>query len=435
MTNVIQGRDVLLLIYNSTDYVPYLCSKDVSISTSSSFVQVTTVGDGKWKKFEEQDREYSVTLSGVATFTPTAQIGDAVNTFDLVTYQINGTQIRFKMIFIDEEHQNLKLIRGYFYIETSNLAASVGQPLMTDFSFKGSGAYTLFDCDVTFETLTAIVTGNSVSVTIGGIDGTVSSWKYSLDGATEATTTSNPFTIGSLSTGAHSVTVTAICPSGLRGESKYVDFFVEIPVPSPPTANAGTDQNITLPTNSVLLSGSGTSPGTIIGYNWSKISGPASYSIVNPNAQNTNVNGLLAGTYVFLLTVTDSNGNTANDNVSVFVIPEPSQSQFQAFWTWTTSDPYSALLVSDGLTYEGSGFFDVGTTVYAAFAGAPTQQFWVMKEPSSEPLKTNWFNTPFNYGTIPDSSLRDAFITGGFRYYVARQQFDMDTTVTTAFSG
>ena len=49
-----------------------------------------------------------------------------------------------------------------------------------------------------------------------------------------------------------------------------------------PTANAGTDQSITLPTSTVSLSGSGTDPdGTISAYSWTKISGPASGTITN----------------------------------------------------------------------------------------------------------------------------------------------------------
>ena len=49
-----------------------------------------------------------------------------------------------------------------------------------------------------------------------------------------------------------------------------------------PTANAGTDQSITLPTSTISLSGSGTDPdGTISAYNWTKISGPSAGTITN----------------------------------------------------------------------------------------------------------------------------------------------------------
>ena len=47
----------------------------------------------------------------------------------------------------------------------------------------------------------------------------------------------------------------------------------------PPNANAGSDQTITLPINSVNLSGTGTdSDGSISSYAWSSVSGPASIS-------------------------------------------------------------------------------------------------------------------------------------------------------------
>ena len=46
-----------------------------------------------------------------------------------------------------------------------------------------------------------------------------------------------------------------------------------------PTANAGTNQAITLPTSTVSLSGSGTDPdGTISSYAWAKVSGPLQQS-------------------------------------------------------------------------------------------------------------------------------------------------------------
>ena len=49
----------------------------------------------------------------------------------------------------------------------------------------------------------------------------------------------------------------------------------------PPVANAGIDQTITLPTNIVLLNGSGTdADGTIVSYAWTKISGPSAGTIL-----------------------------------------------------------------------------------------------------------------------------------------------------------
>ena len=95
----------------------------------------------------------------------------------------------------------------------------------------------------------------------------------------------------------------------------------------PPIANAGADQTITLPTNNVTLEGSGsTDPdGTIISYQWSKISGPSSCTIINTQLVQTKVDHLVQGVYQFELKVTDKGGVTAKDTVQTTVIVPPNQ--------------------------------------------------------------------------------------------------------------
>jgi hypothetical protein len=91
-----------------------------------------------------------------------------------------------------------------------------------------------------------------------------------------------------------------------------------------PIAKAGADQDITLPINSVSLSGSGSSDpdGTITSYTWSKVSGPAGGLITSPLSVITTITGLTEGTYVFRLTVEDDDGGTDEDDVAVTVNPE-----------------------------------------------------------------------------------------------------------------
>ena len=88
----------------------------------------------------------------------------------------------------------------------------------------------------------------------------------------------------------------------------------------PPTANAGSDQTITLPTNNVSLNGSGTdSDGSIASYQWTKISGPNSGAINNANTASTTATNLTAEVYQFELTVTDNKGAIAKDTVQITV--------------------------------------------------------------------------------------------------------------------
>jgi len=92
--------------------------------------------------------------------------------------------------------------------------------------------------------------------------------------------------------------------------------------PEPPLSNAGSDAAITLPTNSIVLNGSGSfAKKGIKTYEWSKISGPANYQIINKNAISPVIKDLQIGTYVFQLQITDKSGVTAEDQVTVVVNP------------------------------------------------------------------------------------------------------------------
>jgi len=69
-----------------------------------------------------------------------------------------------------------------------------------------------------------------------------------------------------------------------------VRVTVNAPANLPPTANAGTDITVTLPTNNATLNGSGIdTDGTIVSYSWVKITGPAGGSISNSSLQNPDV--------------------------------------------------------------------------------------------------------------------------------------------------
>ncbi len=90
---------------------------------------------------------------------------------------------------------------------------------------------------------------------------------------------------------------------------------------TPPLSKAGPDQVITLPTDSVTLDGSASSDpdGTISEWLWTKISGPASFTLNNATTATAVVTNLVAGVYQFELKITDDVGLSAKDTVQVVV--------------------------------------------------------------------------------------------------------------------
>lgn len=97
----------------------------------------------------------------------------------------------------------------------------------------------------------------------------------------------------------------------------------------PPVARAGVDQTIFLPTDATNIDGSGSTDAdsNITSYVWTKISGPSAFNIVNANATQTQVTGIVEGSYLFELRVTDAGGLVSKDTIMVSVVPNMPPSQ------------------------------------------------------------------------------------------------------------
>ena len=141
---------------------------------------------------------------------------------------------------------------------------------------------------------------------------------------------------------------------------------------SAPIVSAGSAQTITLPANYVTLTATASDPdGNVSSYLWTKVSGPDA-SIRVPIAASTQVNYLVAGSYVFNVKVTDNKGATANSTVNVTVNPAGGSS------TPPPAGNYGTLIYSTGYNtssdilnghgQEGSG--GLSTSVYKTGPGS-----------------------------------------------------------------
>jgi hypothetical protein len=164
-------------------------------------------------------------------------------------------------------------------------------------------------------------------------DGTITKWLWQKISGPSSFTIVNPAVpktvVRKLVFGVYRFELTVTDNHGLSAKDTMMVTVDSTAVPkhpplgsSAPVANAGVDQVIVLPANSIILDGSRSidSNNNIASYLWTKISGPSSYFIANTNAIQTAVNNLVEGVYQFELKVTDSTALSGKDTVRVTVM-------------------------------------------------------------------------------------------------------------------
>jgi hypothetical protein len=160
-------------------------------------------------------------------------------------------------------------------------------------------------------------------------DGSIVSYKWvkiSGGAGTIASDAVAKTTVSGLVAGQYTFELTVTDDKGAASKVQ-IKVTVNVAVNQPPVANAGSNQNITLPVNTINLDGSASSDadGSIVSYKWVKISGGAG-TIASDAVAKTTVSGLVAGQYTFELTVTDNKGATSKAQIKVTVNAAVNQS-------------------------------------------------------------------------------------------------------------
>jgi hypothetical protein len=141
--------------------------------------------------------------------------------------------------------------------------------------------------------------------------------KLSGGSATITSPNSATTTLTGLAVGSYQFKLTVTDSYGSTGSANVT---IVVNAHTPPTVNAGSNQNIYLPTT-LVLSGSATAfqGTTITSYAWTQSSGPNTATIVSASSASTSVTGIIAGTYVFQLQATDSYPASNTSPVTIVV--------------------------------------------------------------------------------------------------------------------
>lgn len=150
----------------------------------------------------------------------------------------------------------------------------------------------------------------------------------------------------------------------------------------PPSVDAGSDQTITLPINSVALNGTVTDDGQpthTLAIGWSKVSGPGTVTFLPANAAVTTATFSEAGSYVLRLTANDG-ALSASDDVNVMVNAAANRAPV------ANAGPDQTVARGATVTLDGSGSSDPDNdpvTYQWSFVQVPTGSAAVLTNPTS----------------------------------------------------
>jgi hypothetical protein len=208
--------------------------------------------------------------------------------------------------------------------------------------------------------ITLPVTGTTLSGSGTDADGTIASYAWiKVSGPAQGVIANQNAAVTAVNNLVQGVYVFRLTVTDNDGAQASDDVMVTVNAApnKAPAAHAGSDVVVTIPVNTVSLSGNATDEdGTITTYEWTKVSGPAGGVISSPQAVATQVTGLVQGSYSFRLTVTDNDGATAFDDVTITVNAAANQAPVA-----NAGADVSLTLPKDSATLSGSGTDADGT--------------------------------------------------------------------------
>jgi dienelactone hydrolase len=153
-------------------------------------------------------------------------------------------------------------------------------------------------------------------------DGAVTAYAWSqVSGPSTATLenkTTKSLKASNLKAGTYTFRLKAVDDKGAYSNDD-VKVIINSTTTTAPTVSAGADKTITLPTNSLYIQGTASDSDGIASYQWTKVSGGTA-SLSGQTTSKVRAYNLVAGTYVFRLTVKDTNGTAKYDDVKVTVL-------------------------------------------------------------------------------------------------------------------
>ena len=135
MENVISGNNAIIELSVGGSYVPFVCVKSFSVNTTSELIEITTLNTGKFKDYELQSLDYSISLNTILIIASPNASGKF-----LYDQQQLGNKVAYRITFTDRAGEVFQ-ISGITIVESTLLGISSGQMVTGDFNLRGCGSF------------------------------------------------------------------------------------------------------------------------------------------------------------------------------------------------------------------------------------------------------------------------------------------------------
>lgn len=135
LENVVQGNDAILELNQGGVYTPFVCVKNFALETTAELVETTTLSTGKYRDYELQSLDYTLSLATILVINSVNANGKYLH-----EQQLAGAKFAYRITYTDTA-ANTYIIIGICIVQSSLLGATAGELVTGDFTLKGCGSF------------------------------------------------------------------------------------------------------------------------------------------------------------------------------------------------------------------------------------------------------------------------------------------------------
>lgn len=141
---VVQGKNVLLAVSrNDTDYYPFACAQEVTLSEDTELLPTTTVNSSDFRTFTTRLSDWKLQHSGVLLLNK----GSHYNFLDLFNATDRRQGLYVKVTYTDDTGAS-RVIKGKILLPSKSVTSTVGQLAKWAAEMQGTGPYVLADIPI-----------------------------------------------------------------------------------------------------------------------------------------------------------------------------------------------------------------------------------------------------------------------------------------------